>query len=210
MGFRRGRGRSPMNLPNTITVARLALALAFFVSLSVYQWLARGAPPAEPGPPGPVWLIDVAFALFVVAALTDWVDGYLARRMKQVTAFGRLADPLVDKILVCGAFVYFLGLGPATFTKDWMVVVILSREFIVTGVRSMAESRGVEFSALYWGKAKMWVQSITAGTVLFYYGHLQGIPWAMWLTQIAVWLTVLATVASLLPYMKKAFSEVLD
>lgn len=199
-----------MNLPNKITIARFLLAALFFACLSVYQWLARDA--ALPGTgraAGPAWLVDVAFGIFVIAAVTDWIDGYLARRMKQVTAFGRVADPLVDKILVCGAFVYFVGLGPATYTTAWMVVVILSREFIVTGVRAMAESRGVEFSALYWGKAKMWLQSITAGYVLFYFGHLQGIEWAMRLTQIAVWLTVLATVASMIPYAKKAFSEVL-
>ena len=202
-----------MNVPNAITVARLALALLFFISLSLYQWLARDAAPlpaGETGVPGPRWLIDVAFGLFVIAALTDWIDGYLARRWGQVTSFGRLADPLVDKILICGAFAYFLALGPSTFVSAWVVVVILSREFIVTGVRSLAESRGIEFSALYWGKAKMWVQSVTAGYVLFYFGHLQGIPWAIQLTQICVWLTVLATVASLGPYMKKAITEVLD
>ena len=140
-----------MNLPNKITTARLAIACVFFASLSWYQFL-QGRGGGADAPLGPVWLLDLAFVLFVVAAVTDWIDGYLARKLDKVTSFGRLADPLVDKILICGAFVYFLGLGPATHVRAWMVVVILGREFLVTGIRSMAESRGVAFGALYWGK----------------------------------------------------------
>jgi CDP-diacylglycerol--glycerol-3-phosphate 3-phosphatidyltransferase len=187
-----------MNVPNTITVGRLVLAILFFGTLSVYR---AGL--------GTSWILYLALALFLVAALTDWVDGYIARRLGMVTAFGRVADPLVDKILILGAFIYFLSLAHLTHVQAWMVVVILARELLVTGIRSLAESKGIQFSALYFGKAKMWVQSITAIWILVYLAHFQEASWAVPITRIAVYVTVAVTAASLIPYVRKAMAEVL-
>lgn len=188
-----------MNVPNTITVGRLILAILFFGTLSVYQ---AGL--------GTSWILYLALGLFLLAALSDWVDGYIARRLGMVTAFGRVADPLVDKVLILGAFIYFLALASLTHVQAWMVVVILARELLVTGIRSLAESKGIQFSALYSGKAKMWVQSVTAIWILAYLAHLQEASWAVVITKVAVYLTVGVTAASLIPYVRKAKAEVLS
>jgi CDP-diacylglycerol--glycerol-3-phosphate 3-phosphatidyltransferase len=112
-----------INLPNQITLGRLILAVVFFVLLAQFDI-------QHPR----IWLLDLCFALFIVAALTDWLDGYLARKHNQVTAFGRVLDPFVDKVLVCGTFVFLAG--PAfvndagrnvTYVAPWMVVLILGR-----------------------------------------------------------------------------------
>lgn len=196
-----------MNLPNAITTGRLILAVLFFGTFSWYLHAGGMEGPGAGEASPPVWLLDLALGLFVVAAVTDWLDGFIARRMNLTTAFGRVADPLADKIIVCGAFTYFLAVGPRVLVKPWMVVMILAREFLVTGVRFHIESRGKAFGALLWGKAKMWVQCITIICVLLYLGHFEGTPWAMTVICVAVYATVIATVGSCVPYVRKAWEE---
>ena len=102
VSFTRQRALMPFNLPNQITVSRLILAIVFFVVIGFYS---------DTRADQNRWLLDVSTVLFAVATITDWLDGYLARRRKQVTAFGRILDPFVDKVLICGAFAYFAGTG---------------------------------------------------------------------------------------------------
>lgn len=159
--------------PNALTVLRLVLAAGFFVCLALYRF-----PSSRP------WLLLLAAALFIAAALTDALDGYLARRWHAETAFGRVMDPFADKVLVLGAFVFLAGpnflsdpesvprrltnlsQGPVSGVDPWMVVVILARELLVTSMRGVLESRGVRFGADWAGKAKMVLQSVAVPFVI--------------------------------------------
>ena len=156
-----------INLPNQITLGRLIMAVVFFALLSRYD---QRVPSTT--------LLDVCFGIFVVAVLTDMLDGYLARRQNQVTSLGRILDPLVDKVLLCGAFACFssdLFVDAAgenvTGVRPWMVVLIFGREFLVTGLRGFSESQGESYAATFSGKLKMISQSVTAGVVLVVVAH---------------------------------------
>ncbi len=192
--------RRTLNLPNRITVARLGLAVVFFVLLAQYSQ-------REPKP----WMLDVAVVLFIVAAGTDVIDGYIARKRGLETPFGRVLDPLVDKVLVCGAFILFVGPGfvdatgrNVTQVSGWMVVVIVGRELLVTGLRGFNESVGKPLGASLHGKLKMWMQSIAAPTVLFIIAHEE--QWftpasATAIKTVLVWATVLITALSAVHYL---------
>jgi len=200
-------------LPNQLTIARIVLAGAFFVLLGLYR----------PGAEGAI-LLNVAFGLYVVAGITDVLDGYFARKWNIVSAFGRIADPFVDKVLVVGAFAMLTGsnfcfypelqaIGDyeqtlphwltgemASSVQAWMVVAIMSREFIVSAVRGYSESQGIKFPATPAGKIKMFVQSVAICGVLYQLANLPNVPWAINTKIIMVWLAVIATVASGLAY----------
>ncbi len=197
-----------INLPNQITLARLALAIVFFVLLGQYSH-------REPN----TRLLDICVAMFIVAAATDWLDGYYARKQNQVTALGRILDPFVDKVLVCGAFIFlagpsFCGLDGRNVTglSTWMIVVILGRELLVTGLRGFSESRGVQFGAEYVGKAKMWIQSITVPVLLVTVAHWsgEGETGTLFVRLAFVWLTVIVTTASLVTYLIKSRSILME
>ncbi|MCZ6688812.1 MAG: CDP-diacylglycerol--glycerol-3-phosphate 3-phosphatidyltransferase [Planctomycetota bacterium] len=192
-----------MNIPNTITVGRLVLAVGFFGLLTWYLQTQGAVSNGGGGPDQGAWILDIALGVFVAAAVSDWLDGYIARRLDMTTTFGRIADPMADKIVVCGAFAYFLPIGDRTFVMPWMVVLILTREFVITGLRAYAESQGRAYGALYLGKLKMWVQCMTIGTVLVYLGHFEGERWAEIVTQGAVYVTVGMTVGSAIPYLRQ-------
>ena len=197
--------KAKLNVPNQITLARLVLAIVFFALLAHYQH--RAAAPAT-------WLLDVAWVLFVIAASTDFLDGYLARKWGQVTALGRVLDPLVDKVLICGTFVLFVGPGfvdpsgdNVTEVQPWMVVVIVGRELLVTGLRGFNESVGRPFAASVYGKLKMWMQSIAAPAILFIIarenqGHFAA--WASGVKMTLAWLTVIATALSTIQYLVRS------
>ncbi len=190
-----------LNLPNQITIARLGLAIVFFILLSQYSQ-------REPNP----LLLDAAAALFIIAAATDFLDGYLARKYGQITALGRVLDPLVDKVLICGAFV--LLLGPqfvdadgqnVTAVRSWMVVVIVGRELLVTGLRGFNESMGKTFGASLHGKLKMWMQSIAAPALLLLVAHEGDIGAELgWLKTTIAWLTVVVTALSTVGYLVRS------
>jgi CDP-diacylglycerol--glycerol-3-phosphate 3-phosphatidyltransferase len=192
-----------LNLPNKITVGRLGLAIVFFVLLSQYS---HGSAPA--------WLLDASAVVFVVAAATDFLDGYLARKHGQITALGKILDPLVDKVLVCGAFILFIGAGfvdeagrNVTEVQAWMVVVIVGRELLVTGLRGFNASMGKSFGASLHGKVKMWTQSIAVPVILVLIAHEDGLSLgaaAGWIKAIVVWLTVAATLLSMWQYLTHA------
>ncbi len=154
------------------------------------------------------WLLQVCFVLFLIAALGDILDGLLARMLHAVTSFGRIVDPVVDKVLICGAFLLFAahpfwdGERNITGVAPWMVLVILGRELLVSAVRSHVESEGQEFGASWVGKAKMFVQSVTIGVVL---GQLAWDLDALAPVRIAsVWITVIVTVLSAISYVHRA------
>ena len=198
-----------INLPNQITIGRLILAVVFFVLLSRYD---QRSPSAA--------LLDVCFVIFVVAAVTDALDGYLARRQNQVTNLGRILDPLVDKVLVCGAFAFFASdifvnaVGEnVTGVAPWMVVLIFGREFLVTGLRGFSESRGQSYEAALSGKLKMVSQSVTAGVVLVVVAHALPAPGgstAVWIMKALVWLTVVVTALSMLQYLIRSKDVLTD
>ncbi len=128
------------NLPNQLTLARFVLALVLFVLITVEWWL---------------WCLIV----FIVAAFTDWLDGYLARLHNITSTLGRNLDPLVDKVLMCGAFVFLLPLGSKqNWLQPWMVTVVVARELIITSLRSYLETLGARFGADWMGKVKMGLQ----------------------------------------------------
>lgn len=153
-----------MNLPNQITVGRFFLAVIVLILLASFSWDQRESQR---------WMIHAAFWLFIVAALSDILDGYLARRQNQVTAFGRILDPFADKMLVLGSYILLLGSGfrdasgaIVTGLSAWMVVIVVARELLVSGLRGFSEAKGKAFGANWWGKIKMLLQSICLGWIL--------------------------------------------
>ena len=189
-----------INLPNQITIGRLFLAVIFFVCLVQYDAKAPKA-----------WLMDLSAALFIIAALTDIVDGYLARKHNQVTSFGRVIDPFVDKILVLGAYIFLAGEGfidpsgrKVTDIALWMVVVILGRELLVTSLRGVTEAAGTAFGANFHGKAKMALQSFTVGWILFTVAHPESLAFAARLRLPLIYLMVIVTVLSGISYLHAA------
>jgi CDP-diacylglycerol--glycerol-3-phosphate 3-phosphatidyltransferase len=141
------------NLPNQLTAARLVLALVLFLLIGSGLWLA-------------------CIVVFALASVTDWLDGYLARKQGLTSTLGRNLDPLVDKVLICGAYIFLLPLGnPDGWLVPWMVTVIVAREMIITSLRSFIENRGATFGADWLGKIKMGLQCAALFGV-FAYLHL--------------------------------------
>lgn len=136
-----------MNIPNKITVGRIGLT---FVMVG---FLTAGIPFGK----------TLGLITFGLAGLSDWLDGMLARKWQKITVFGQLMDPLADKILVCAAFVSFVSIGRV---PAWIVITIISREFVVTGLRLLAAQKGRILPAGPWGKHKMIWQSITIVVIL--------------------------------------------
>jgi CDP-diacylglycerol--glycerol-3-phosphate 3-phosphatidyltransferase len=187
-------------IPNILTFGRLVLTIVFLVMiLFAPRYYAEGEVPF----PG---FLDVAFILFVVAGLTDIVDGYAARRLNVASKFGRMVDPLADKILVCGAFVCFAIIGqpklfdlsPGVLTAiHWLVAAILiAREAYVTMLRHIAEARGVNFAATISGKIKMFLQSFAIGTVVIKMAHVQTATWGYWFTTVTFIIMLTVTIIS--------------
>jgi CDP-diacylglycerol--glycerol-3-phosphate 3-phosphatidyltransferase len=139
--------RRSMNVPNALTLSRLVLAVVLFALIDGNGW----------------WRLSAA--VFVVAALTDFFDGYYARKYGQITVLGRILDPFVDKIIICGAFIFLLGHEDSGVTA-WMTVVIVGREMFVTSLRAYLERLGHDFSAQMSGKLKMLLQCIAVPVCL--------------------------------------------
>ena len=204
-------------VPNLLTTGRLLLAAVFFALLGFYQYEGRGAF-ISPS------LLNVAFIIYCVALVTDFLDGYLARRWKVEGAFGRVVDPFVDKVLVIGSFIFFAGKNfiiPSTAGKyvvytitgvaPWMVVVILARELLVTSFRGLGEGAGQNFGAAFSGKVKMGFQSATILVVLVYVNYFapyqdqwHAEQYFRYFRDFCVWGTVVVTVLSGLAYVRRA------
>ncbi len=209
-------------LPNQLTVSRLAASVVFFTVLAL----------VELGTPAATWLLMSGFVIYILAGITDVLDGYFARKWNIASAFGRIADPIVDKVIVCGGFVLLAGAnfsfaaagmpgapgeleaslptwltgGMATGVQPWMVVVLLAREFVISAIRGYSESQGLKFPATPAGKIKMAVQSVALCTILFQLAMVPSATWAVALKLAMVWLTVIVTVLSALVYVHRARS----
>lgn len=186
--------RRSLNLPNLITLSRLVLSIVLFVLIDVNGW----------------W--RTATAVFVLAAATDFLDGYLARRYGQVTTLGRILDPFVDKIIICGAFLFLLRY-PGSGITGWMTFAIIAREMFVTSLRGFLEQQGKDFSARWSGKIKMIMQCVAVPFALLSmspeFVEAFGSYWSAdafpAIRDIVLWSTVAVTVYSGVEYTWRAF-----
>ncbi len=170
-----------MNLPNKITLFRVVMIPVFLVLLLV---------------PGISYGNYFAAAVFIIACLSDALDGYLARKNNLVTNFGKFMDPLADKLLVCSALICFVELA---YMPAWVVVIIIAREFIISGFRLLASDNGVVIAASYWGKFKTVAQMIACILLIVQLPF----DWADVLEQIFIYLALALTVISLCEYIWK-------
>ena len=168
-----------MNLPNKLTMFRVILIPFFIVFL-----LASLTPYDK-------W---IALAIFIIASLTDLLDGKIARKYNLVTNFGKFMDPLADKLLVCSALICLIELDKI---PSWMVIVIIAREFIISGFRLVASDNGVVIAASYWGKFKTTFQMVAVCLLIADIAALTVV------TQIILWIAVVLTVVSLIDYLIK-------
>ena len=197
------------NIPNQLTVLRLILAGVFFAVLNQYHFEFESTSEQS-------FTLIAAFSLFILAAVTDWLDGYLARRWQVESAFGRIMDPVCDKVLVLGAFIYLAGprfiVPPidgelsyemASGVYPWMITVVLARELLVTAVRSELEAQGMKFGANIFGKLKMVLQSFAVPIILamVWIGPIRH-DWAAVIRDVVVYATVIATIMSGVPYIR--------
>jgi CDP-diacylglycerol--glycerol-3-phosphate 3-phosphatidyltransferase len=189
-----------LNVPNQLTISRLVLSIVCFVFLVFDCYL-------------------IALVLFVLAAGTDWVDGFWARRYGQITQLGRILDPFADKIIICGTFIFLAAVPPsivgesASEISAWMAVVVVGREILVTALRSFFEEQGVDFSAQWAGKWKMLFQCLAVGVSLWrlwYYGYGPG-GWteepsflSTWSLRLLVWIAIVMTIYSGWGYVQTA------
>lgn len=177
-----------MNLPNKLTVLRVLL-IPFFV------WAALGDP--VPG-----YSNYVAVFLFIAASLTDLLDGKIARKYGLVTNFGKFMDPLADKLLVCAALICLVS---RDMLSAWMVIVIISREFIISGFRLVASDNGVVIAASYWGKFKTTFQMLMIIVLLLDLGGA-----FVLIGQVLTWTALILTVVSLADYLIKNKHVILE
>ncbi len=168
-----------MNLPNKLTMFRVILIPFFIVFLLV------------PITPVDKW---IALGIFIVASLTDLLDGYIARKYNLVTNFGKFMDPLADKLLVCSALICLIELDRI---PSWMVIIIIAREFVISGFRLIASDNGVVIAASYWGKFKTTFQMIAVCLMI------ADIEALAMVTLIVTWIAVILTVVSLVDYLIK-------
>ena len=169
-----------MNTPNKLTVARMIIVP--FLVVFLLSGLGGNANRY------------ISLILFVVASITDWFDGHLARKNNLVTNFGKFMDPLADKLLVCSAMICMIELNrlPA-----WVVIIIIGREFIISGFRLIAAENGIVIAANYWGKFKTVSQMIMIILLIL---HFDAIPAFVILEQIFIWISLALTVISLMTY----------
>jgi CDP-diacylglycerol---glycerol-3-phosphate 3-phosphatidyltransferase len=180
------------SLPNQLTAGRVALAVVLFVLITAESWS---------------WCLVV----FALAAVTDWLDGYVARLNKQTSSLGRSFDPLADKVLICGAYIFLLNLGaPRSGLTPWMVTLVVARELIVTSLRTYLETFGSNFGADWLGKLKMGLQC-AAIIAIFVVLQNEETKWLAewsryvnWVRDALIYAMLLATLLSGLQYLWRA------
>ena len=177
-----------MNLPNTLTLVRM-----FLVPLLVVVLLTEFEGRQILGMSKEI----VGAGVFAIASITDWLDGYIARRRRQVTWLGQMLDPIADKLLTSAAFISLVQLNLAA---AWMVALIIGREFAITALRSLAYTRGITIPASPLGKIKM-VSQVTAILLLIVGGG--PLPWLAPLGQIALWVVMVTAVVSAVDYYRR-------
>jgi CDP-diacylglycerol--glycerol-3-phosphate 3-phosphatidyltransferase len=172
------------NVPNSLTMSRLLLAIIVFALIEYQLYLP-------------------ALVVFILAAITDALDGYFARLLNQTSAIGRQLDPLVDKLVICGGLIYLLTV-PKTGLSPWMVTVIVARELLVQALRSLIEGKGEAFGAKMAGKLKTTFQCLAIGAILFILGTQAG-PSLVVVRDILIWTAVGLTIYSGIGYVIKAW-----
>lgn len=182
-----------MNLPNRLTLSRIFMIPLFVLALhgADFGWYSIEVARL------------IAVSIFALASLTDWLDGYLARKMNLITNFGKFMDPLADKILVMAAMVYLLWLGDIS---PWILVVVEGREFAVAGLRMLASQKGIIIAAGFWGKLKTVTQMAMILVVLPGFDHVA----VFWTGQVLIYACVALTLISAIDYIYKnrsAFSD---
>lgn len=173
-----------MNLPNKLTVLRVVMVIPFLIFLM--------------GNSNITGIYDkwIALAIFVIASLTDLLDGYIARKYNMVTDFGKFMDPLADKLLVCLAMICFVELDKL---PAWMVVIIIAREFVISGIRLVAAEKGTVIAASYYGKFKTAFSMVMIILLIMDINN----PVMLTVTQVFIWISFILTVVSLLDYVIK-------
>ena len=170
-----------MNLPNKLTLLRVIM-IPFFVAFMLMEGMAAAR--------------YIALAIFVVASFTDFLDGNIARKHNLVTNFGKFMDPLADKLLVCSALICLIETGQL---PAWYVIIIIAREFIISGFRLIASDNGIVIAASYWGKFK------TVSQMIMIILMILNIPALSIVTTLFYWIAMILTVVSLADYIKKNF-----
>ncbi|HEY1684607.1 MAG TPA: CDP-alcohol phosphatidyltransferase family protein [Tepidisphaeraceae bacterium] len=204
------------HIPNALTGTRLVLGVIFFIMLSYYQYEGRGDPT----------FLNIALLVYVIAVITDYFDGYLARKWSVEGAFGRIVDPFVDKVLVLGSFAFFAGknfiiqdtiasaaehvmvVRTISGVPPGVVVILLARELLVTSLRGESEAAGQSFGAKFVGKFKMGVQSTTIFVILIYVNYFR--QFQLWgcetpiryFRNFCIWTTVIVTLYSAWEYLR--------
>ncbi|MDO4305277.1 MAG: CDP-diacylglycerol--glycerol-3-phosphate 3-phosphatidyltransferase [Eubacteriales bacterium] len=167
-----------MNTPNKLTVARMIL-VPFLVIFLLTEW-------------GGDANRYISLGIFVIASITDWFDGYLARKNNLVTNFGKFMDPLADKLLVCSALICLVELDKL---EAWIVIIIIAREFIISGFRLIAAENGIVIAANYWGKFKTVSQMVMIILLILDFGGAFDV-----LETVFIWLSLALTIVSLVTY----------
>lgn len=170
-----------MNTPNKLTIARIIM-IPFFVAFLMYDITGNADK----------W---IALAIFVIASLTDTLDGYLARKYHLVTNFGKFMDPLADKLLVCSAMICLIQTGQLA---AWIVIIIIAREFIISGFRLVASDNGIVIAASYWGKFKTVAQMAMIIVLIADFGGVFNM-----IGTVLIWVSLILTIVSLVDYVAK-------
>jgi CDP-diacylglycerol--glycerol-3-phosphate 3-phosphatidyltransferase len=182
------------NLPNQLTGLRFLLSFVLFYLISQELWLA-------------------SLLVFIFAAFTDWLDGHLARTQNMQSSLGRNLDPLVDKVLICGTFIFLIPIGTKEgWLPPWMVTVVVARELLITGLRNFIEQKGVSFGADFLGKAKMILQCAALISIFI---NLMNLDWinttfGFYARATLIYSMLAATLFSGLQYLIKAFQTILS
>ncbi len=178
-----------MNVPNRLTVARLVMTLVFFVMLTIG---------------GTLWL-DIGLALLIAAGVTDVLDGVVARRANQMTLFGQVADPVVDKVLISGAYLFFASgfetSGGSWAISPWAPLLVMGRELVVSGLRSYAEAQNTPIGSTVFGKSKFVVQFLSVCIVVLVLSHFSGSELALAAAEGAIWVAVFVSLATAAVYL---------
>jgi CDP-diacylglycerol--glycerol-3-phosphate 3-phosphatidyltransferase len=182
------------NLPNQLTGMRFLLSFVLFYLISQELWLA-------------------SLLVFIFAAFTDWLDGHLARTQNMQSSLGRNLDPLVDKVLICGTFIFLIPIGTTEgWLPPWMVTVVVARELLITGLRNFIEQKGVSFGADFLGKAKMILQCAALISIFINLMNLEWInpTFGFYARAALIYGMLAATLFSGLQYLVKAFQTILS
>ena len=179
-----------MNLPNKLTILRICMIPIFVVFM---MW--ESFPYAN----------IIAGIIFILACLTDCLDGYIARKYNLITTFGKFMDPLADKLLVCASLICFVAVEDIAM-PTWIVIIIISREFIISGFRLVAAEKGVVIAAGFWGKIKTVVQMVMSILLIFNFDF----PVLNMIEQILIYAAMIFTVISLVDYIYKNRDAIKD